>query len=380
LQTVVIFRHQLFRRTEPFIADQAQRIRRFKLLYAGRERLGAVPRGAESVTLSELATERPYRSRVWQAISRDPRPYLRLMNGRPAGLVHAHFGADAVYALPLAKRLDVPLVTTFHGYDATMTVAALLRAGKPTWWNYVLHRGQLAERGELFLCVSEYIRRRVLALGFPEARTRVHYIGVDTETIRPRGQHSARPMILHVARLVEKKGTVDLIAAFARVATKIADAELVIVGEGPLEAALRRQAKELGVTPTVRFLGTLPHAEVLDLLGQAWLLALPSVKARSGDAEGLGMVLLESAASGVPVVACQHGGIPEVVVDGETGCLCPEHDVAALAAAMTDVLQDEKLRRRMGDAARQRAERHFNLERQCAALEEIYDEVVGTSA
>lgn len=377
LRSVAIFRHQLFKRSEPFIADQAQRIRRFGILYVGRERLGAAPAGADSVASSDLPDQRRLRARLWQVASRDPRAYLRVLGDRRPGLIHAHFGADAVYALALANRLRVPLVTTFHGYDATITTAALLRSGKPAWWNYAWHRHELARRGARFLCVSEYVRDRVVALGFPAARTRVHYIGVDTETIRPGTPPRSRPTVLHVARLVEKKGTEDLIAAFATVVQRVPEAELQIVGEGPLETRLRRQVERLGLADAVQFLGAAAHAAVLERVAQAWVLALPSVRARSGDAEGLGMVLLEAAASGVPAVANRHGGIPEVVVDGETGRLCAEHDVAALAAALTGLLRDEALRRRLGEAARARAERHFSLQRQCAALEDIYEDVMG---
>ncbi len=380
MQTVAIFRNQLFKRSEPFIADQAQQITRYRVLYVGRERLGAAPADAASIALSDLASERSFPARLWQATSRDPRPYLRLFGGRSPYLVHAHFGADAVYAMPLANRLHVPLVTTFHGYDATMTSAALLRSARPAWWNYVMFRRTLAARGDIFLCVSQYVRRRVVSLGFPEARTRVHYIGVDTQAIHPPAQRGDRPIILHVARLVEKKGSADLIAAFARVTKRVPDAELFIVGEGPLEAALRRQVQDLRLATAVRFLGPLPHPQVLRLMAQAWLFALPSVRARSGDAEGLGMVLLEAAANGMPAVANRHGGIPEVVIDGETGRLCAEHDVQGLAEGMIELLRNDSLRNRLGKAARARVVQHFDLKRQSAALEEIYQNASGRAS
>ena len=373
MQTVAIFRNQLFKRSEPFIADQAQQITRSRILFIGRERAGAGPVGATSISLSDLPSQRSFPARLWQVASRDPRPYLKLLDGLSPHLVHAHFGADAIYALPLTSRLNVPLVTTFHGYDATMTSAALLRSGKPSWWNYVTFRRTLAARGDLFLCVSEYVRRHVIALGFPEARTRVHYIGVDTDAIRPPAQRGDCPVILHVARLVEKKGTSDLIAAFALLTRRIPEAELIIVGEGPLEASLRSQVRELQIATAVHFLGSLPHSQVLHLMERAWLFALPSVRAQSGDAEGLGMVILEAAASGMPTIATRHGGIPEVVIDGETGCLCAEHDVPALAQGMFDLLRDDSIRNRLGIAARALVTRHFDLKRQCAMLEQIYE-------
>ena len=377
MQTVGIFRNQLFRRSEPFIADQAQQFRRFKVMYLGRERSSPAPANSMTLSLADVPGRGSAVLRLWHVLSRDPSLYLRFLNGRHPDLIHAHFGVDAVYALPLAMRLSVPLVTTFHGYDASLSIAGLLRSAKPAWWNYALRRRGLARRGALFLCVSEYIRRRVVALGFPESRTRVHYIGVDVDTIRPCVKRFDRPVVLHVARLVEKKGTTDLIAAFAQLLRKVPDAELLIVGEGPLERRLRAQVEALGIGHAIRFLGALPHRETLELIGQSWVFALPSVEARNGDAEGLGMVLLEAAASGVPSVATRHGGIPEVVVDGETGRLCAERDTEALTDALVGLLRDDQLRLRLGQAARERVQREFDLRCQSAVLEGLYADLLG---
>ena len=365
---IAIYRHQLFKISEPFITDQAGRLEGCDVVYLGRERFGPAPPGSESHALCDLPAQRSRRARLWQIATRDPRPYLRLVDGHAPDLLHAHFGVEGVYAMPIAARLQIPLVTTFHGFDATLTRRALLRSTHPSWWNYVLHRRELAGRGDLFICVSEYIRKRLIALRFPEARTVVHYIGVDLDSIRPAQTRSATPTIVHIARLVEKKGTRHLIAAFAQLRRKCPDAQLQIVGDGPLEGALRDQAQCLGVAGAVRFLGARPHAQALELLSRAWLLSLPSVTDRAGELEGLGMVLLEAAACAVPVVATWHNGIPEVVVDGVTGYLCAERDEDALAERLLELLRDESLRDRMGRAARHRAEQHFDLARQSAAL------------
>lgn len=372
---VVIYSHHLFKFSETFIAAQAEQLEGCDVLYLGRDRVGAGPSNAESRALCDLPDQRSWRARIWQVLSRDPSPYLRLLDGRVPTLIHAHFGVEGVYALPIARRLRIPLVTTFHGFEATQTSWAMLRSGHPSWWNYVLWRRELAQQGTLFICVSEFIRRRVLALGFPEPRTIVHYTGVDTTSIRPTLGRSAVPIILHVARLVEAKGTRDLIAAFAELVRRRPEAELHIVGEGPLEGELRAQADSLGVGTAVHFLGARPHAEVLKLISTCWVLASPSVTARSGESEGLPTVLLEAAACCVPVVGTWHNGIPEVVVDGVTGFLCPEHAVGALSERLSAVLGDDDLRTRMGHAARLRAEQHFDLKRQSAALARIFAKV-----
>lgn len=371
MRTVAIFRHNLFKVSEPFIAAQAQHLGRYRPLYLGRLRFGAPPEGAESLALQDLSPRFALPLAGWQMLSRDVRPYARLLGERRPALIHAHFGVEGVYALPLAQRLGVPLVTTFHGFDATLSTAGLLCSPAYTW--YALLRGRLAREGDLFLCASAFLRERIVGLGFPEARARVHYIGVDTKAIGPRAMAEETPTILHVARLVPVKGTEYLIRAFAHFAASHAAVQLVIIGDGGLLGSLRKLAHAVGVAERVRFLGALPHAEVLAWLRRAMLLALPSVRTASGRVEGLGMVLLEAAATGVPVVASDIGGIPECVTEDETGFLVPERDVEALAERMGALLGDAALRLRLGAAARARVEERFDLRQQTRALEDLYD-------
>jgi glycosyltransferase involved in cell wall biosynthesis len=371
---VAIFRHNLFKISEPFITQQAQQLRRYKPLYLGRLRYGAAPAAAESAAMQDLVQGSPIPGVVRQMLTRDPAPYQRLLDGRRPALIHAHFGVEGVYALPLAQRLGVPLVTTFHGFDATLSTAALLT--NPAWVHYALFRGRLARQGDLFLCASNFIRERLLGMGFPPGRTRVHYIGVDCGAITPREVAEETQVILHVARLEAVKGTEYLIRAFAAVAAVHRSARLVIIGDGKLRRRLEALAGACGVAARVDFLGAMPHAEVLGWMRRAAMLVLPSVRTATGRVEGLGMVMLEAAASGVPGIGSRLGGIPEGIADGETGFLVPERDPEALAKRINALLADPELRQRMGKAARRRVEQQFDLVRQTAALEVLYDAVV----
>ena len=231
-------------------------------------------------------------------------------------------------------------------------------------------------RGALFIGVSRFIVERLERLGFPMERTRLHYIGVDPDAFERRAEPTAEPVVLHVARLVEKKGTEYLLDAFAQIARKHRRARLVVIGAGPLREKLARRAAELEIAPRVSWLGAAPHAEVRAWLQRAAVLCLPSCTAANGDAEGLGQALLEAAASGVPVVATRHGGIPEAVEDGRTGYLVPERDAAALAGALDVLLASEALRCSFGDAARRLARERFDLHRQTRGLEQLYEGVL----
>jgi glycosyltransferase involved in cell wall biosynthesis len=368
---VALLRHQLFLPSEPFIAEQARALRKFVPLLVGRV-LGGKPSG-------DLGFHVPAAGRLRQlsyVLRRDPRLFLpELARAKPV-LIHAHFGVEAVYGMELAERLGVPLVTTFHGFDATMKSADLIASRKPSWINYLLKRAELKRRGDLFICVSESIRAKLLELGFPAARTRLHYIGVDTTRFEPDTTERKAPIVLHVARLVEKKGTAYLLEAFARIAPKHPGAELVVIGAGPLSEPLAARAAELGLEGRVRWLGALPHAEVRQWLKRAAVFCLPSCTAASGDAEGLPISVLEAAASGTPVVATRHGGIPEAVEDGTSGYLVAERDSGALGEALDALLSSQVLRDSMARGARKVAETRFDLQRQTGELERLYEAVL----
>jgi glycosyltransferase involved in cell wall biosynthesis len=375
LPEVAIFRHNLFRISEPFIAEQAQHLRRYRPLYVGRKRYGLPPEGASSLALEDLYKRWKLPRIGWQMLTGDAQPYLRLLGRRRPSLIHAHFGIEGVSALGLAMHLEIPLVTTFHGFDATLKMHAML--GSPAWFRYPLLRRKLAREGNLFLCASSFIRQKLLETGFPESRTHTHYIGVDCQSIRPRADFEEKPLILHVARLVEVKGTRYLLRAFATVARKYDRVQLLIIGDGPLRRQLHALAASLGLQDRVEFLGALPHLTVLSWMRKAAMLVLPGIRTATGREEGLGMVLLEAAATGLPIIGSRVGGIPECMLEGETGFLVPERDEDALARRMAELLEDPVRRHRMGTAGRALIEDRFDIDRQTAVLENYYDSLIG---
>ena len=258
MRQVAIFRHNLFKISEPFITQQAQKLRHG---VAALPSAGCVtarrPADADSAAMwwIILVSGSPIPAVARQMLTRNPAPYQRLLNGRRPALIHAHFGVEGVYALPLAQRLGIPLVTTYHVYDATLSTAALL--SNPAWVNYALFRGRLARQGDLFLCASNFIRQSGCA-GYgvfrPRARTRRPYWGARG-AIMPRDAAEELPVILHVARLEAVKGTAYLIRAFAAVAATQPAARLVIIGEGKLRGRLEALAGACGVAARVDFLG-----------------------------------------------------------------------------------------------------------------------------
>lgn len=370
--TVAIFRAPLFNPSETFIQSQAGSLARYRPVLVGFEDKGNVAPGvADAILIAQSPAER-----LALAFGTADRMAARLRPFAPA-LVHAHFGTDGLIALPLARALGVPLVTTLHGHEVSRTRGRLLRSGRLSWTRYALLGQRLMQGGDLFLAVSAAVRERAIARGFPEARTFVHHVGVDLSRLRPDDRSVEPGLILHVGRLVEKKGTATLLEAFVAVRRRYPAARLVVIGDGPLRARLQRLAVGLGLSISVRFIGALPAEEVGRWMQRAWLIAAPSVTARDGDAEGLPTVLVEAAASGLPAVATLHSGIPEIVADGRTGFLVAEHDPAALAERIIALLTSERLRADLARAGRAAAERGFDLAAQTRLLEDHYDRVRG---
>ncbi|MBV9586584.1 MAG: glycosyltransferase, partial [Alphaproteobacteria bacterium] len=211
-------------------------------------------------------------------------PELRAL--RPA-LVHAHFGRGGALALPIARVLGVPLVVTFHGGDATKDKN--YRSGLlPTV--FMRRLAALRREAALFICVSDFIREQLLARGFPPEKLRVLHYGVERAEEPQPGAALPSRYVLFAGRLVEKKGVTHLIEAMRRLEAAGRDLQLVVVGEGPAAAELKKQAAPLG---NVCFAGWMPNPELRRWMRGALAVCVPSARAEGGDAEGLPNVVLE---------------------------------------------------------------------------------------
>ncbi len=171
----------------------------------------------------------------------------------------------------------------------------------------------------------------------------------------------ARPLILTVARLVEKKGLPDLLRACRALQDQGYDFDCRIVGEGPLRATLEQQIRELGLTDTVELTGAETHERVIEMYQQATLFVLPSVVAENGDRDGIPNVLVEALYLRVPSVTTPVSGIPELIRSERNGLLVPEHDSAALANALKRLLDDPSLRERLAVAGHQTVLARFDM-------------------
>jgi colanic acid/amylovoran biosynthesis glycosyltransferase len=293
-----------------------------------------------------------------------------------ATLVNAHFAMDGANALALAQAVNVPLIVTLHGNDVTASERLHRRAIRGHL--YLLRRQRMWKTAKVFLCASDFLRRRAIELGFPEDKLKTHYIGVNLKFFCPPENDQPRQNVLFVGRLVEKKGCTYLIQAMQKVQSRSPLARLVVIGDGPERANLEAQAQSLGIRCDFR--GAQASSVVRQEMSSARVFCVPSMTARNGDSEGLGIVFAEAQAMGVPVVSSLHGGIPEVVCDGSTGLLAPERDHSRLAEHIIRFFADETFWKDCSRKAQAWISDRFDIQRQTVSLEETYTEVSQSGA
>lgn len=291
----------------------------------------------------------------------------RLLRAMRPDVVHAH-DAHAVAMVALARSLG-PLYPPPR-FVVSRRVDFHIRGNAFSRWKY--------SKVDLFLCASNAIRQMLIGDGVPAERTTTVHDGCDLERVAaappvdvhqelslPRGT----PVVGNIAALVPHKGHRYLVNAAAAVVRDVPDVRFVIIGEGELKSSLRRQIKERHLEKHVVLAGF--RADALSLQKSFDLFAMSSVT------EGMGSVLLDAMEITQPIVATAAGGIPEVVVDGETGVLVPPRDATALAAAIVRLLRDPERQARLGAAARQRVRASFSVERMVQRILDAYGRLAG---
>jgi glycosyltransferase involved in cell wall biosynthesis len=360
---VLIFTKRVLPLSNTFVAAQGNNLPSFEPVYIGlrNSQAGISLIEGRATCVQEEHENMPLVSKLLLDGFGHVRPgWKNALGNLSASLIHAHFGKGGYYCAPIAKSLNLPLVTTFHGSDITQ---------KDKFSYNKKHRKIAYEQSSKIIAVSSFIEQKLLAGGCPPDKIIQHYTGIDTDYFSPSGERNAVPTILFVGRLIEQKGCQYLIEAFATVQKKLPEAKLIIAGNGNYKDTLQGMANG---NKDISFVGAQNRAQVKALMSKAWLTCLPSVRMRRGNEEGMATVCMESQAVGTPVVAFNTGGVGEGVEHGETGLLSPERDVEPLAENLLVLLTSDTLRERFCEAGVGRARTLFNIKTQCQTLEKIY--------
>ena len=281
-------------------------------------------------------------------------------------IVHAQFGHFGLYALKLIQvgAIEGALVTSFRGYDATAGLRVDLQA-----------YSELFRKGRLFLPVSGSVARKLIEAGCEPSKIHVLHSGIDCVSLRysPRRRPEGKPIkLVSVGRLVEKKGITFAVEAVAKVISAGRAVVYNIVGDGLFRDDIERAIDQFDLKKSVHLLGWKSHEEVLGILEASHVLLAPSITSVDGDEEGIPNVVKEAMALGLPAISTVHAGIPELVVDGESGFLVPERSADQLAERIVYLCDHPDIWSPISRAARLKVETEFDLEKLSKDLVAIY--------
>ena len=355
------------RRVEPFvIAQKREEAARYPF-----ERLAIV--GKPATHFARRFWFKEVRDAPWQVSPGEVKKLTNILARVNAEMLHIYFGHIAMHLLPLIQSWSGPSVVSFHGADVMVDL------DKPA---YRSATQQMLEAVRLVLVRSESLGRALINIGCPAGKIRLQHTGIPVDDIPFREREwPARGgawKFVQACRLIDKKGLRVSLRAFAKFAAQHPAATFTIAGEGPLRNELGRLAAELGIADKVFFPGFISQNQLRELFYQSHIFLHPSEVGGDGNQEGVPNSMLEAMASGLPVFATEHGGIPEAIENGRSGILVKERDAEGLALLLLERTTNPEglaaIAKHGADAVRQK----FQQSDQTRTLEDYYFEAMAS--
>jgi glycosyltransferase involved in cell wall biosynthesis len=309
---------------------------------------------------------RQVRDKPWQISGAELSALLAVLSETQARLLHIYFGQIAVHLLPLIRASMIPSIVSFHGADVMVDM------NKPAYREATL---QMLDAVTLVLVRSESLRRAIVDLGCAPGKIELQRTGIPLEQFPFREREFLKGpewRFLQASRLTEKKGLPVTLRAFEVFVRQYRNATLTIAGEGPLLRELESLARELKIAERVSFTGFISQERLREIYYRSHIFLHPSQTGRDGNQEGVPNSMLEAMATGLPVFATEHGGIPEAIEHGVSGVLVPERDEFALVETLLDAVQSPDLLSRIAQTGAEAVRKNFDLVTQAQRLEEIY--------
>ncbi|HEY3402079.1 MAG TPA: glycosyltransferase [Ohtaekwangia sp.] len=279
-------------------------------------------------------------------------------------VLHAHFGTVGCEVVDICKSLKLPLIVTFHGFDATSV--------PNRWPGYTRKLNDLFRYSHTIIAVSHFIKRRLIELGCPPEKIAMSYLGVPIpKACKEYIWTGSRIRFLHIGSFVEKKGVPDLVRAFVKAFPVDSNVELMLVGKGPDKTLCQKLIAELKPANPILMKDAVPSDLVYKEFLEADVFVLNSRTDSQGTTEGLPIALLEAQSYGLPAISTIHAGIPEAIVHNKTGLLINEKDQEDLIKALQQLNSSERIKR-MGLAAYDFVKQKFDLEQCNNQLEDLY--------
>ena len=373
--TIAHCRTQFLPHTETFIENQIRNLEEFDSIVLTREILERFKNSDNDFKV--FANKNNNLKWIFKQISKKEKEFFtNVIFEKNIKLLHAHFGLDAWYFLSLKKETGLPLIVSFYGYDAYRLPKRFFGIGRAVILKAVFRNA------DAVVVPSEHMKKHLIGLGCSDDKVEVLPWGVDishhVETLQcivSTGRNN-KTRFISIGRMVEKKGQVYLLDAFKKVLDRGIDADLTIIGSGPLKKKISKTLDKLGICGKVRVLDKMSNHAVIRELVSHNIYVQPSIEARNGDQEGIPTAIMEALYCGMPVIAATHSGIPEIIENNVSGILVPERDSEQLADAMEKLAKDTVLRIKFGENGRKTIEERFNAKKQIKKLEEVYKKAI----
>ncbi len=355
---------------------------------------GLTRRGHEvRILVNEMPASSRYDSKQPYSVIRYPVPsrlssvrigynlLKQIINKKPDIIFLGHvFNTRGLAVLLFRWFLRIPYVILIHGGHLPLARVSKINRVAVFW---------LLRNANLLLANSKFTRKLLVEQGIPEEKINILYPGVDIDYFSPAKDKNEiegtkktfcdpdTPLIVNAARLVPKKNHIRIIKAISSIVKKGRQVKCVIAGDGPERGKLEKLIKSLGLSNEVVLAGNLGRRNVLNLFMSADVVALPSTLIREdGHHESFGIVAMEAAACGKPVIVGSLGGQPESVMHGETGFVIDGDDVNAIEEAIEIIIEDRGLAKKLGEAGKKRAVAEFSWEKIAAKAEKMLKIIV----
>ena len=279
----------------------------------------------------------------------------------------AHFGPVAVEMLPICKKLKIPLIAHFHGFDIS---------DENTLRNYIERYRQMFEYASYIIAVSKVMQQKIIDIGNESntiSKKVIYNPCAPNDAFFDIIPNYSQKLFAGAGRFVDKKAPYAVILAFRKVLEKHPDAKLVLLGTGFLYDVCKELVDYFGLQNSIRLPGVFTPADFKSLLENALCFVQHSLTASSGDMEGTPVAILEASAAGLPVVSTFHAGIPDVIIDGKTGLLVLERDIDGMAQKMLFILDNQEKAKEMGIAGKKNIRENFSMSKHISKLNELVD-------
>lgn len=284
-------------------------------------------------------------------------------------IIHGHFGLDSYRLIRLCKKTNIPLIVTFYGHDVS-------RLPREIRWKTRYKR--MKNYIDWAISVSEDMKGNLAGLGFDSSWISTIKLAVDTNSIKFVHRKQARPKLMMVGRCVEKKGFIYGLEAIKKIKKMIPDITLDVYGDGTELSLLKEFTRKNDLQKQVTFHGFTPNNKVFEALYNHDILMVPSVQAKDGDREGMPQTTVEGMATGIPVIAADHAGLPELVKNEETGILVPERNPDAITKAICKLVNHPELVQTLSTTGRKKIETDHNVNKQVEQTENLYKYLINS--